>query len=122
MQKMFMSLMAGGCVVLCAQAAETSELATVCDRLEAALEQQVSALSSISDAESAAAALPEILQSLAAQKALFGVDERELWNYIDHTNEVKTPLMRVLQRLAAQVDRLMKVDFYGNLQLKQLLL
>lgn len=117
-----MSLLAGSCLVLSAQAAEISELAAVCDKLEAALEQQVSALSSISDAESAAEALPEIKKSLAEQKALFGVDERELWNYIDHTNEVKTPLMRVLQRLAAQVDRLKKAEFYGNQQLKQLLL
>lgn len=122
MQKIIVSMLAGSCVVLSAQAADDTELAAVCERLETALEQQVEALSSIKDAETAAEYLPKVCESLDAQKALFGVDERELWNYIDHTDEVKTPLMRVLQRLAAQIDRLQKENFYGNAQLKQVLL
>ncbi len=117
-----MSMLAGSCVVLSAQAAEDAELASVCDRLETALEQQVEALTSIKDEETASEYLPKVNESLAVQKALFGVDERELWNYIDHTDEVKIPLMRVLQRLAAQIDRLQKADFYGNQQLKKTLL
>lgn len=122
MQKIFMSMLVGSCVVVSTQAAEDAELASVCDKLAAALEQQVEALTSIKDEETASAYLPKVNESLAAQKALFGVDERELWNYIDHRDEVKVPLMRVLQRLAAQIDRLQKADFYGNRQLKQVLL
>ena len=121
MQKMLMSLMVGSCVVLSVQAAEDAELASVCNQLESALERQVEALTSVKDSASAAEALPEIRQALDAQKSLFGVDERELWNYIDHTENVKVPLMRVLQRLAAQVDRLKKADFYGNRELKALI-
>lgn len=121
MQKMLMSVLVGGSAVLSVYAAEESELAAVCDRLEKALEQQVDALSSIKDAASAAAALPAIERSLADQKALFGIDERELWNYIDHTEMVKVSLMRILQRLGAQADRLKKADFFGNKQLESLL-
>ena len=121
MQKMLLGLMVGSGVVVSVQAAEDAELASVCSRLEAALERQVDALVSVRDSASAAEALPEIRLSLEAQKALFGVDERELWNYIDHTENVKVPLMRVLQRLAAQVDRLKKADFYGNQELKDLI-
>lgn len=121
MQKMLMSLMVGSCVVLSVQAAEDAELASVCNQLESALERQVVALTSVKDSASAAEALPEIRQALDAQKALFGVDEHALWNYIDHTDSVKTALMRVLQRLAAQLDRLDKVNFYDNAELKVLL-
>ncbi len=122
MQRTILSMLGVSCAVLGAQAAEEVGFADVCNKLEAALEQQVDALASVSDAASAAASIPAIQKSLAAQKSLFGVNERELWNYIDHTEGVKTPLMRVLQRLAAQVDRLKKANFYGNMELKKLLL
>lgn len=110
-----------GCgIILNVAAADEAVSASVCQRLEAALEAQVSALSDVRDAASAAEALPAIRQSLADQ-ALFGVDERELWNYIDHTDEVKIPLMRLLQRMAAQIDRIEKENYYGCEELKKLL-
>lgn len=121
MQKMIMGAFVGCGMVLSAFAAEDAELASVCQRLEAALEAQVAALSDVRDAASATEALPTIRQSLADQKALFGVDERELWNYIDHTDEVKIPLMRVLQRMAAQIDRIERENFYGCEEMKNLL-
>lgn len=121
MQKMLMGAVVGCGIILNVAAADEAVSASVCQRLEAALEAQVSALSDVRDAASAAEALPAIRQSLADQKALFGVDERELWNYIDHTDEVKIPLMRVLQRMAAQVDRIEKENYYGCEELKKLL-
>lgn len=121
MQKMIMGAFVGCGMVLSAFAAEDAELAAVCQRLEAALEAQVAALSDVRDSASASEALPAIRQSLADQKALFGVDERELWNFIDHSDEVKIPLMRVLQRMAAQIDRIAKENYYGCEELKTLL-
>lgn len=121
MQKMVMGAVVGCGMVLNVVAADDAALASVCQRLEAALEAQVDALSDVRDAESAAEALSAIRQSLADQKALFGVDERELWNYIDHSDEVKIPLMRVLQRMAAQIDRIEKENYYGCEELKNLL-
>ena len=121
MQKMILGAIVGCGMVLNVVAADDAALASVCQRLEAALEAQVEALSDVQDAASAAEALPAIRQSLADQKALFGVDERELWNYIDHTDEVKIPLMRVLQRMAAQIDRIEKENYYGCSELKKLL-
>lgn len=121
MQKMIMGAVVGCGMVLNVVAADDAAQASVCQRLEAALEAQVAALSGVRDAASAAEALPAIRQALADQKALFGVDERELWNYIDHTDEVKIPLMRVLQRMAAQIDRIEKENYYGCEELKKLL-
>lgn len=121
MQKMLMGAVVGCGMVMNVVVADDSVMASVCQRLEAALEAQVTALSDVRDAASAAEALPAIRQSLADQKALFGVDERELWNYIDHTDEVKTPLMRVLQRMAAQIDRIEKENYFGCEELKKLL-
>ena len=118
---MVMGAVVGCGMVLNVVAADDAALASVCQRLEAALEAQVDALSDVRDAESAAEALSAIRQSLADQKALFGVDERELWNYIDHSDEVKIPLMRVLQRMAAQIDRIEKENYYGCEELKNLL-
>lgn len=102
--------------------ATDADMHDVCTRLEAAIELQIEALEDIRDASTAAAALPEIREALSAQKALFGVDETELWNYIDRTEQVKVMLMRALQRLAAEVDRISKSDYYGSAELKGLLL
>ena len=73
------------------------------------------------DAADAAEAVSKVNAALQAQKALFGVDETELWQYIDRTPQTKVALMRMLQRLAAEVDRISKENFYGNADLKKLL-
>lgn len=109
------------CVAASVAAASEAELDDVCRRLESALELQVVSLEKIIDAQSAAAALPQIREALDAQKALFGVDENELWNYIDRTEHIKVALMRMLQRIAAETDRISKADFFGNDELRTLL-
>lgn len=122
MQKMLIWGLAALCLTPGVVRAADADMHDVCTRLEAAIELQIEALEDIRDASAAAAALPEIKEALSAQKALFGVDETELWNYIDRTEQEKVMLMRALQRLAAEVDRISKADFYGNAELKELLL
>lgn len=122
MQKMFMGALLSGCMVLSAAAAAEADAESVCERLEDAIEAEIDALESVKDAESAQSAIADVQKALDAQKALFGVDEYELWNYIEHTGNVKEVLMRCLQRLAAEIDRLEKVKFYGNTELRALVI
>ncbi len=122
MQKMLTCSLALTCAVAGSVMAAEEEWESVCTRLESALEQQVEALEKVKDAAGAAEAVSEVTSALQAQKALFGVDETELWHYIDRTPQAKVALMRMLQRLAAEVDRLSKENFYGNADLQKLLL
>ncbi len=121
MQKMLTWSLAVSCAVAGSVMAAEDEWESVCTRLESALEQQVEALEKVKDAADAAEAVSKVNAALQAQKALFGVDETELWQYIDRTPQTKVALMRMLQRLAAEVDRISKENFYGNADLKKLL-
>ena len=121
MQKMLTWSLAVSCAVAGSVMAAEDERESVCTRLESALEQQVEALEKVKDAADAAEAVSKVNAALQAQKALFGVDETELWQYIDRTPQTKVALMRMLQRLAAEVDRISKENFYGNADLKKLL-
>lgn len=117
-----MGALLSGCMVLSAAAAAETEAESVCERLEDAIEAEIDALESVKDAESAQSAIADVQKALDAQKALFGVDEYALWNYIEHTGNVKEVLMRCLQRLAAEIDRLEKANFYGNTELRALVI
>ena len=121
MQKMLTWSLAVSCAGAGSVMAAEDEWESVCTRLESALEQQVEALEKVKDAADAAEAVSKVNAALQAQKALFGVDETELWQYIDRTPQTKVALMRMLQRLAAEVDRISKENFYGNADLKKLL-
>lgn len=87
----------------------------VSEALLAALEEQVELLTEVTDAASAAAALPRLKENMAALAALNGrVPENRLWLYIDNSPEVKIPLIEQLQLLSVQLVRLEQAEFYGN--------
>ncbi len=81
-----------------------------------ALSQELTALESVTDAASAAAAYPsleEAIRTLASMERSYEA-EKELWVYIDNTEGVKTPLLELLQRLAVEFTRLENASFYGH--------
>lgn len=108
------------CLICCVAAAQAAPADTAA-ALKDALEQEVQLLEGIADAGGVQAALPGLQKALAAQKALFSADEKELWEYLDNTDGVKLPLLELLQRLAAQLTRLEDAAFFDNAELKELL-
>lgn len=114
----FLSLLFVGCA-LYAQAEDGVEQA--CARLTSALEQQVVALEGITDTASSQQAVPTIRESLRVLEDLFSVGETAMWQYIDHTEGVKLPLIELMQRLAVQFGRLEETSYFGNAELKVLL-
>lgn len=108
-------------VMVCAVAQAEEQYAATCDTIESLLERQVEVLRDIRDESSAAELVPALKKCREEQKALFGVDESELWHYIDRTVEVKTALMRLLQKIVAETDRISKANCYGNQELRGLL-
>ncbi len=106
---------------LCAPALATPEEA--CRQLGDALAREVEVLGSMTDAASAAAALPQLKAVLAELAAMDRSPEAEkaLWIHIDNTPGVKQPLLELVQRLCIQLRRLQKQKFYGNKGLRQAL-
>ena len=91
-------------------------------QLAAGLRREVQLLSSITNADSAAAAvepLSKLLQEFA--KLNSDVDEKELWLYIDNTPDLKQPLIEEIERLFVQLQRLEIAKFYNCAPLKKLL-
>ncbi len=73
-------------------------------------------MQSVTDADSAAKALPElqaVLAELAAMERSLEA-EKELWIYIDNTEGVKLPLIELVQQLSIELSRLLAKDFYGH--------
>ena len=102
-------------------AADADPMADVCDRLIAALEQETEALASISQPADVPAAMEKLQASIAAQKALFSVDSKLLWQYIDNTAGVKQPIIDAMEKLALQFARVVAADFYGSAELRAVL-
>ncbi len=110
--------MALGGIVAVAQAAAPAETwQSLCD----ALKQEVELLKSVKDKESAESVLRPLRRSLEKQGDLFSADDSELWEYMDNTEDAKTPLVELLERLAGQFTRLEEVNFYDCDELRELL-
>lgn len=93
----------------------------VCERLVAALSDEVAALESVNSAADAPAGAEKLRASLKKLEALFEVDEMLLWQYIDNTPGAKQPIVDVLELLAVQFGRMEKNQFFGNDELRRLL-
>lgn len=93
----------------------------VCERLVAALEQEVEALESIEEPGDVPAALEQLRAGLQAQEDLFAVDTKLLWQYIDNTPGAKQPIVDVLELLAVQFVRMESKNFFGSAELRQIL-
>ncbi len=97
----------------------------VCEQLRKALSAELSALRSLKDAESAAANLPALEQSLAALAAMDRSPEAEatLWQYIDNAeNDVKMQLVELLQAMTLEFMRLEEAKFFDSKKLRSVLL
>ena len=91
-------------------------------RLAAALHRQVELLSSITGAESARSALPELKKVMAELESLNRqVDSEQLWRYIENTPGIKQPLLEDAERLLVELQRLEMAQCYGVEQLRALL-
>lgn len=102
-------------------AAEASPVVDAYQRMLQALEQKTEALESIKQAEDAQKAVEPVREALQKLQALFAVDEKELFNYIDNTAGIKQPLIDIMQRMALQFSRLEQNAYYNNAQLRELL-
>lgn len=109
--------MFGSCVCLCAAAVAAESPQQACAALEGALAEETAVLAGVTDAASAAAALPQLRACLDKLAAMRGTDEGALWNYIDNTQDVKARMVEVMERLAAQFHRLEQAEFYGCTEL-----
>lgn len=109
------------CVGTALYAAEADPMVEVCERLIAALEQEVEALESIEKAEDVPAALEQLRAGLLAQEDLFAVDQKLLWQYIDNTPGAKQPIVDVLELLAVQFVRMESNNFFDSAELRQIL-
>lgn len=84
------------------------------------LRTEVRILSSITDADSAHTALPELKKTMQALEALNNeVEEKQLWNYLENTTDVKQPLLDELERLFGELQRIEKARYFGSKQLMQ---
>lgn len=118
MYKMLVPLIFAGSVL---HAAAVEPMAEACSRLVAALGQETAALQKMQTAADVSGALEDLRASLAALEALFEVDEKELWMYIDNTEGAKQPIVDELERLAVQFIRVSREKFFGNAELRNLL-
>ena len=103
---------------LCAELTEQDAYA----RLASGLKEEVQVLAGITDATSAAAAVPalsSVLQKLAALSEQ--VNEKELWLYIDNTPDLKQPLVEEVEKLFVQLQRLEEARCYACKPLQSLL-
>lgn len=101
---------------------ENTALATAYERLLKGLQEEVRILDSITDTATAQAAVEPLKSTtkLLAQR-VDGVTDKDLWNYIDNTQDNKLPLIEMVQRLSAQFTRLQKNNFYGCYDLQDAL-
>lgn len=91
-------------------------------RLAAALHRQVELLSSITGAESARSALPELKKVMAELESLNRqVDSEQLWRYIENTPDLKQPLLEDAEQLLVELQRLEIARCYSVRPLQALL-
>ena len=109
------------CVCACAPAVAVDAPQQACAALEQALAAENDLLAGVTDEVSAAAVLPQLRACLENLASMCGKDEDALWNYIDNTPDVKTRLVEVLERLAAQFRRLEQAEFYQCAELQSAL-
>ncbi|MDO4221087.1 MAG: hypothetical protein Q4C88_03060 [Akkermansia sp.] len=109
------------CVCVCAPALAAGAPQQACAALEQALAEENALLAGVTDAASAAAAVPQLHACLEKLASMRGEGENELWSYIDNTPDVKTRLVEVLERLAAQFRRLEQAEFYRCAELQSAL-
>lgn len=123
MNGLFAPLAVLGAAVAClsapAQAADSP--AQVTAKLATALEQEIAILAGIGNAEQAQAAVEPLRKSLAEQQALFGADDKELWDYISNTQGTETRLVELLEQLSHQFTRMDEAQFYDCAALRELL-
>lgn len=102
---------------------ENDSIATAYLRLKGGLQNELQILSSITDTATAAAAVPKLQETLAnlAQREP-GVSDKELWMYIDNTEDNKLPLIELAQKLSVQFSRMEKANFYGCHELREVML
>ncbi len=112
-----------GLATLLAPAMAESSPEAAYQQLRDALSRELSILSSVKDASTAATAVPQleaVLHELASMDRSYEA-EKALWNYIDNTEGVKLPLLELLQRLTVQFMRMERHKFFDNEQLHALL-
>ena len=109
--------------------AAADDVSSMCDKLTSGLDAQLSILSSIQDAQSAAAHVAELQENFDALKVLSdsmdgegdACKTTELWRYIDSSPEIKPRLVRCVQQISIHFHRIESAEFYGCEPLKNLL-
>lgn len=102
---------------------ENNAVATAYARLCNGLQEELQILSAISDTATANAAVKPLdnTLSLLAQR-VEGVTDKELWSYIDNTQDNKLPLIELVQKLTVQFQRIEKAKFFGSHELREAML
>ncbi len=103
--------------------AQADEVETAYAKLKSGLEEEVTILTTITDANSAKEALPRlrtVLTDLSTPQP--GVSEKELWYYIDNTTDLKLPLIELIQKLSVQLFRLQNAKFFNYYELNETLM
>jgi len=122
MKGMFLSLCgACGCLLTCvAEAAVPAS--EVYPRLRQALEQEVTLLSGVKNAETATSTLPALREHHARLTAMKSeCPPAELWRYIDNTPHLKGALIELVQKIALEYQRLEKASYFSCDELRTLL-
>lgn len=109
--------------------ATADDVSRMCDDLTSGLDAQLRILSSIQDAQSAAAQVSDLQKNFDALKNLSkSMDDKddsckttELWRYIDSSPEIKPRLVRCVQQISIHFHRIETAEFYGCEALKNLL-
>lgn len=103
------------CVAMACATVHAATQEEICGRLEMGLGEQVRLLSGMTDASSAASALPALQKNVSELASLREAgDTSALWLYIENAPEKKQALMILIQQLSREFARLEKVRFYGN--------
>lgn len=116
------SVVAPGYVSIAATEVPTETLSLWTAELQQALSRQLELVSGVRDAESATAVvvpLGALLGEMGAMQKRMRADALRV--YIDNTPDVKAPFIVLLQQTAVQFKRLSDADFYGCVQLRELL-
>lgn len=118
------------CTALCGTATivahaedQNNSVATAYARLCNGLQEELQILSAISDTATAKAAVKPLSNTLTllAQR-VEGVSDKELWSYIDNTQDNKLPLIELVQKLTVQFQRIEKAKFFGSHELRETML
>lgn len=91
-------------------------------KLAEGLQRQVQLLGSIVDAATAQDAI-EPLERVVAELAALNkaMSERQLWNYLENTPDIKQPLLDTIEQLFLELRRLESEGCFGNKKLQGIL-